>query len=77
MSVVMIGDWGRSKEGIYTHSINATTKDDIYNLIKQLRDSGAKFWETPNITHKFKTYHVLLKWYVPKEMGYPDESSFD
>ena len=75
VSIVMIGNWGRNKEGIHTYSINTTTKDEIYQLIDAAREMGWRFWETPNITHKFKTYHVLLKLYKPKELGYPVESS--
>lgn len=74
MTIVQIGEWGRNEEGVYTYSINATEKDDIYKILQQVKDSGAKFWDTPNIIKKFKTYHVLLKFYVPKEMGYPEES---
>jgi hypothetical protein len=74
MSIVMIGAWGRSKEGVYTYSINTTTKEEIYQILDQVKAEGAKYWETPNIIHKFKTYHCLLKFYVPKEMGYPEES---
>lgn len=74
MSIVMIGNWGRNKEGIYTYSINTTTKDEIYQLIDAAKEMGWKFWDTPNITFKAKTFHVLLKLYKPKEMGYPTES---
>lgn len=74
MSIVQVGSWGRSDEGVYTYSINTTTKEDIYTILDQVREEGAKFWETPNIIKKFKTYHVLLKFYVPKEMNYPEES---
>lgn len=75
MSIVMVGKWGKSKEGVYTYSINTTTKDEIYTILDQIRLEGAKFWETPNIIKKFKTYHVLLKFYIPNEMGYPEESN--
>lgn len=75
MSIVMVGKWGRTNEGVYTYSINTTTKEDIYEILETIRSQGAKFWETPNIIHKFKTYHVLLKFYIPNEMGYPEESS--
>jgi hypothetical protein len=72
--VVMIGDFGKSKEGIYTYSINATQKDEIYKMIDEVKAMGFKFWDTPNLTFKARTWHVLLKLYLPKEMGYPEES---
>lgn len=71
----MIGKWGKSDEGIHTYSINATTKDDIYTLIDEAKKAGWKFFDTPNITYKAKTFHVLLKLYNPKEWGLPEESS--
>jgi hypothetical protein len=74
LSIVMIGNWGRDKEGIHTYSINTTTKDEIYTLILAVKEQGAKLWDTPNITFKGRTYHVLLKFYIPKESGYPEES---
>jgi hypothetical protein len=69
----MIGSFGRNAEGVHTYSINTTTKDEIYTLIDAARSMGWKFFDTPNITHKFKTYHVLLKLYKPGEV-YPEES---
>lgn len=75
MPVVMIGDFGRNKEGIYTYRINATTKDDLYSLLDQVKEIGWKYWETPNIIKVHKTYSVLLKIYNPKELGYPEESN--
>jgi len=75
LSIVMIGDWGINKEGIRTYSINTTTKDEIYQLMDATREMGWRFWDTPNLTYKAKTWHVLLKLYKPKEMGYPTESS--
>ena len=75
MTIVQIGNWGKNHEGGYTYSINTTTKEEIYTILEQVKAEGAKFWETPNIIHRFKTYHVLLKFYVPKEMNYPEESS--
>ncbi len=74
MPVVMIGDFGRSEEGIYTYRINTTTKDDIHTILKEVREMGWKFWDTPNIIKVHKTYSVLLKLYNPEEMGYPEES---
>lgn len=74
MSIVMIGEWGRSEEGIYGYTINTTTKEEIYKIIEEVREAGWKFWNTPNITKKFKTYHVFLQLYKPKELGYPEES---
>jgi hypothetical protein len=74
--MVQVGYWGKSIEGVHTYSINTTTKEDIYNILDQVKAEGAKFCEAPNIIKKFKTYHCLLKFYVPNEMGYPEESSY-
>jgi hypothetical protein len=70
----MIGDFGKNSEGVHTYSINATSKDEIYKMIDEVRELGFKFWETPNLTFKARTWHVLLKIYIPKELGYPEES---
>ena len=75
MPVVMIGDYGKNSEGVHTFRINTTTKDDIYTILKESKEMGFRFWETPNIEKVHKTYSVLLKLYVPKDMGYPEESS--
>jgi aryl-alcohol dehydrogenase-like predicted oxidoreductase len=74
LSIVMIGNWGRNKEGVYTYSINTTTRDEIYEMLAAAREMGWRFFDTPNIVKKHKTFHVLLKIYKPAEMGYPDES---
>ena len=71
----MSGNWGRNSEGVYTYSINATTKDEIYQLMEASRAMGWRFWDTPNLTYKARTWHVLLKLYKPKELGYPEESA--
>jgi len=75
MAVVMIGNHGRSKEGVYTFRINATLKDDIYKIIDESREMGWKFWDTPNLIKVHKTWSVLLKIYDPKELNYPTESN--
>jgi hypothetical protein len=69
----MIGDWGRDVEGIYSFSINATRKDEILDIIAEATTAGARLWEAPTIVLKHKTYHTLLKFYVPGENGYPIE----
>jgi hypothetical protein len=75
MPVVMIGNFGKDKEGVYTYRINATSKDDLYTLIEHCRAMGWKFWDTPNLQRVHKTWSVLLKIYDPKESGYTEESS--
>ncbi len=75
MTVLYIGRLGRNAEGIHTYTLDTTTKDEIYELIDAARKMGWKFWETPNILKGYKTYHVVLKLYKPKELGYPEESS--
>lgn len=74
MPVVMIGAYGRTKEGIHTYRINATTKDDLNLIIDEARKAGWKFWQVPNMVKSHKTWSVLLQIYKPKEMGYPEES---
>ena len=75
LPIQVIGAFGKTQEGIYQYRINATLKEEIYTIIQEARDLGFKFWETPNIEKVHKTYTVLLKLYIPKEMGYPEESS--
>lgn len=75
MSVVMIGDFGRDEEGVYIYRINATTKDDLNELITAVKNQGWKFFDQPNILKaQGRTYTVLLKLYKPSEGGYPEES---
>jgi hypothetical protein len=75
MPVVMIGNFGRDKEGIYTYRINATSSDDLHKIIDECRKIGWKFWDTPNIQKVHKTWSVLLKIYNPEEMNYPEDES--
>lgn len=76
MSIVCIGRWGKNSEGIHTYTLDTTTKEEIYQLIDSARAMGWKFWETPNITTAPRnTFHVVLKLYYPKDLGYPLESS--
>lgn len=70
----MIGNFGKDKEGVYTFRVNATEKDDLFLIIDEAKKMGYKFWDTPNIEKSFKTWTVLLKLYIPKEMGYPSEA---
>jgi hypothetical protein len=74
MSFVIRGKWKKSSEGVYMWTLVTTEKQDIYNVLDEIRAAGAKYWETPNITKNFKTYHCLIKFYIPAEMGYPEES---
>lgn len=75
MPIVMIGDFGEDTEGVHSYSINATKKEEIYEVMDEARKLGFKFWDVPVLTYKAKTWHTLLKLYVPKEMGYPEESN--
>ena len=75
LPIVMIGDFGRNEEGIYTYRINATNKDDLYKIIDEARAAGWKFWSTPNLQKVHKTWSVLLQIYNPNELGYPEESN--
>lgn len=74
MSVVMIGKFGKSEEGIFTYRISATAKDDLYTIIEEAKELGFRFWEKPVIEKAHRTWSVLLKLYIPKEMGYLEES---
>lgn len=69
MSIVLIGDWGKNEEGVFTYRINATKKDDIHIIIAEAKEAGFKFWETPSIIRSHKTWSVLLKLFIPKEQG--------
>jgi hypothetical protein len=70
MTVVMIGDFGRDSEGIYTYSVNTTTKDELETIISCVLETGGVFWKEPKITFKARTFHSLLQFYVPGEV-YP------
>ena len=67
MSVVMIGDWGRSKEGVFKYSVNTTTRADMQLIIDAIIASGAEFYMEPEIGYKAKTFHCLLEFFVPHE----------
>lgn len=70
----MIGDFGKNNEGVYTYRINATLKEELYDLIDAVREQGWRFFDTPNIMKAHgRTYTLLLKLYKPSETGYPDE----
>lgn len=74
LPVVMIGNFGRNTEGVYTYRINASSKEDLYKIIDEAREAGWKFWNTPNLQKVHKTWSVLLQIYDPKELNYPEES---
>lgn len=75
MPVQVIGFFGKNKEGIYKYRINATQKEEIYQIIDEAKSLGFKFWQTPNIEKvPGRTWSVLLELYFPKDMGYPEES---
>lgn len=63
MTIVQIGKFGKNKRGVHTFSVSATDKEDIYKIISQARGMGWRFFQTPNVTKSFKTYHVLLELY--------------
>lgn len=75
MAVVMVGDWGENEEGIYYSRVNATRKNDLQLIIDEMKKAGFKFWEKPCIEPSHKTWSVLLKFYIPGALGYPEESS--
>jgi len=67
MTVVMVGNFGRDEEGVFTYSVNTTTKEDMQFIIDAVIIAGGEFSETPKITYKAKTFHALLKFFVPEE----------
>ena len=71
----MVANRGKNKEGVYVFRINATLKEDLNLIIKEAKESGFKFWKKPIIEKAHKTYSVLLQLYIPKDLGYPEESS--
>lgn len=74
MPVVMIGAHGKNNEGVFTYRISATAKDDLHTIMQEAKELGFKFWEKPVIEKAHRTWSVLLKLYIPKDMGYPEES---
>lgn len=66
MTVVMFGNFGRDEKGIYTYSVNTTSKDDIQLIIDGIIAGGGEFVEQPEIGFKRRTFHCLLKFHVPK-----------
>lgn len=75
MPIVLIGDFGKDAEGVFTFRINATHEEDINSIINEAKSLGFKFWDAPYIHKIHKTWTVLLKLYIPKQLGYPDESA--
>lgn len=76
VSIICIGRWGKNAEGVHTYTLDTTSKEEIYQLIDAAKSMGWKFWDTPNILSAPRnTFHVKLKLYYPKELGYPEESS--
>jgi hypothetical protein len=73
--IVMIANGGKNKEGVYTFRINATSIEDLHLIAKEAKEAGFKFWEKPKIEKAHKTYSLLLKLYIPHDLGYPEESS--
>jgi hypothetical protein len=72
MAIVMIGDFGKDEEGVRTYRINGD-KADLERIIQESADLGYEFWIEPVIEKSWKTYTLLLKIYIPEEMGYPEE----
>jgi hypothetical protein len=72
MAIVMIGDFGKDEEGVYTYRINGD-KADLEKIIQESKDLGYEFWTEPVIEKIWKNYTLLLKIYIPEEMGYPVE----
>lgn len=64
----MVGKW-KEKDGVEVFTITGT-KEDCYMIVNEAREAGAKFADTPNISHIHNgQYHVLLKLKIPVEVG--------
>jgi hypothetical protein len=64
----MVGHF-KEKNGIIEYIITGT-KDEIEEIIKEIRDMGHQFDETPNIIHVHRgQWSVLLKIKVPIRVG--------
>lgn len=71
MAIVQIADFGRDKEGVYTYRIHGDKKD-LEFLIEELRNTDYKFLgnQEPEIVKTVtKTYTILLKIYIEKEVN--------
>jgi hypothetical protein len=71
VSIVMVGSHGKNEEGVYTYSVNTTSRADIQVIIDGIIAAGAEFWETPEITFKHRTFHCLLRFYIPTGVKMP------
>ena len=69
--MVMVGKW-KEKNGVQPYTITGT-KDDIETIIKEVRENGGKFDDTPIINHIHNgQYHVILKLKIPVGVGAND-----
>lgn len=74
MGSIMVGNWG-IKDNVQTYRI-CGEKEDIYKILKEARDMGHTFCETPKIFHVHHgQYTVLLKIKMPVEVGCNDNSN--
>jgi hypothetical protein len=72
--MVMVGEW-KAKDGQRSFTV-CGTKEEIYQVLEAVRESGGKFADTPvvNYVHRGQ-WHTLLKLKVPVEVGAGDKNS--
>lgn len=64
----IIGDFGKSKDGLYLFRINGT-KQEIINAIQDIKDLGCEVCGEPYELEKAHVHwSVLLKIWLPKEL---------
>lgn len=66
MATVIIGDFGKDKDGIETYRLNGE-KEDIERKVKEAREKGYEFVEEPIIEKSFRAWTLLLRCYLPEE----------
>lgn len=67
MAAFFVADFGTDKKGITTYRINGK-KDDLEEIIKEVRTLGCEFWEQPILEKTHKQWSVLLKVLLPKNL---------
>lgn len=68
MPLVMVTDFGKDKEGVYTWRVNSAHKSDLELIIQEALKVGYCFWEQPIIERSYKSWSVLLKLFIPYDM---------
>jgi hypothetical protein len=73
-AMVMVGKW-KEKDGVQAYTITGT-KEDLYNIVNEVRENGGKFDDTPIINHVHNgQYHVILKLKIAVGVGANDQQN--